>query len=173
MSREQMIKEARTIEAMKKGYMGLEGKLSFIAKHLGQSIVHQGSRVFDQSFLDDPYEIEVEKEEILSFDEDENSYVIGIQFDGLSRGVNMTISIQFHLREITCRYQGRIVYKETSGELEGYAPDSEWEDKIENFYTISKSIERKQKPQERAKIIESNKKKRDEMLEYLRSKWGL
>lgn len=172
MSREQMIKEARTIEAMKKGYMGLEGKFASIAKHLGQPIIHQGSRVFDQSFLDDVYDTE-EKMDILSMDEEENSYEVGIQFDGLSRGVNMTISVQYHLREIVCRYMGRVVYKETSGELEGYSPDFTWEDKIEDFFKLANKIEKQNRPIERAKLIEENKKKKNDVLEYLKLKWGL
>jgi hypothetical protein len=173
MNREQMIKEARTIEAMKKGYMGLEGKFSCIAKNLGQPIIQQGSRVFEQSFLDDPYETEIDVEDILIFDEDESSYEIGLQFDGLSRGVNMTISIQYHLREITCRYQGNIVYKENSGDLEGYVPNSEWEEKIEAFYDLSKNIEKKNKPIEQEKNTEKNNRKRKEIMEYLKLKWGL
>ena len=172
MSREQMIKEARTIEAMKKGYMGLEGKFASIAKYLGQPIIHQGSRVFDQSFLKDVYELD-EEPEIFSMDEEENSYEVGTQFDGLSRGVNLTISIQYHLREIVCRYMGRIVYKETSGELDGYAPDANWEDRIEDFFKLANKVEKKNRPLERANLIEENTKKKNEVLEYLKLKWGL
>lgn len=172
MNREQQIKEARTIEAMKNGYMGLEGKFCSIAKHIGQPIFHQGSRVFEQTFLDDPYHIP-EADEIPMMDEDQNSYEVGSQFDGLSRGMNLTISIAHHLREITCRYQGRIVYKEIAGELEGYSPDPEWENKIESLALLARSIERQKRPDERAKLIESNQKKRTEILEYLKLKWGL
>jgi len=171
MNREEMIKEARTIEAMKHGYMGLEGKLSTIAKYLGQPIFHQGSRVFEQTFLDDPF---AEKEEdIPMMDEEEQSYEVGLQFDGLSRGINMTISVQYHLREITCRFEGHIVYKEVSGELDGYAPYPEWEDRIESLFSVAKKVERQRRPMERAKLAEANNKKRSEILEHLRNKWGL
>lgn len=172
MSREQQIKEARTIEAMKKGYMGLEGKFCSIAKHIGQPIFHQGSRVFEQTFLDDPYHIP-EEDEIPVMDEEQNSYEVGQQFDGLTRGMNLTISVAYHLREITCRFEGRIVYKEIAGELEGYAPDPAWEDKIESLAMLARRLERQERPVERAKLIESNKKKKTEILEYLKLKWGL
>lgn len=172
MSREQQIKEARTIEAMKKGYMGLEGKFSNIAKYIGQPIFHQGSRVFEQTFLDDPYLIP-EVDEIPMMDENENSYEVGYQFDGLNRGINLTISIAHHLREITCRFEGQIVYREISGELEGYAPNPAWEDKIDILSELARKIERQERPLERAKLIESNKKKRIEVLDYLKLKWGL
>lgn len=172
MSREQMIKEARTIEAMKKGYMGLEGKFSQIAKYLGQPIFHQGSRVFEQTFLEDPYG-EEDPEDIPMMDEEQQSYQVGLQFDGLSRGINMTISVQYHLREITCRFQGQIVYKEIAGELEGYAPYPEWEDKIDSLTSLARKVEKVQRPMERMKLAEENNKKRSEILEYLRNKWGL
>ena len=172
MNREQMIKEARTLEAMKKGYMGLEGKFANIAKYLGQPIYVQGGRVFEQTFLDDPYGLD-EPEEIPMMEEEENSYDIGLQFDGLSRGMNMTISVQYHLREITCRYESQIVYKEISGELEGYAPNPAWEEKIENLSNLARKQERTKRPAERAKAAEATVKKREEVLEYLRLKWGL
>ena len=172
MNREQMLKEARTIEAMKKGYMGLEGKFSSIAKRLGQPIFHHGSRVFEQTFMPDPYELD-EPDDIPMMDEEENSYEVGLQFDGLSRGINLTISVQFHLREITCRFQGQIVYKEISGELEGYAPDPAWEDKIESLHSLARKVERKQRPVERQQLAEAANKKRAEILEHLAKKWGL
>lgn len=172
MNREQMIKEARTIEAMRNGYMGLEGKFSVIAKNLGQPIVHQGSLFVDQTFLDDPYKLE-DPDEIPMMDEDEHSYEVGLQFDGLSSGINLTISVQYHLREIICRYEGQIVYKEISGELEGYAPNEAWESKIEGLYNVARKQERRLRPIERAKLAEAAGKKREEVLEYLRKKWGL
>ena len=60
MNREQMIREARTIEAMRKGYMGMEGKFSTVAKRLGSPIIEQGSSSFSQTFLEDPFELEKE-----------------------------------------------------------------------------------------------------------------
>lgn len=172
MSREQMIKEARTIEAMKNGFMGLEGKFSLISKYLGQPIMQQGSSMFNQTYLSDPYEI-TDPDDIPIMEEDENSYEVGLQFDGLSRGMNLSIFIQYHLREITVRYMGKIVYKEVSGELEGYAPNNEWEEKIENLYKFCKKIEAKKRPFEKLKVAEENKKKKLQILDYLREKWGL
>lgn len=172
MSAESEIKEARTIEAMKKGYMGLEGKFCNIAKILGQPILRQGSTMFDQTYLDDPYEVEDEFF-IQTLDENDNSYEIGVQFDGLSRGINMTISVQHHLREIVCRFQGKIVYKEVSGELECFVPNDEWEDKIISLSETSAKIDRKNRPLEKQRLKRETEKKRSEILDYLRNKWGL
>jgi hypothetical protein len=171
-NKEHLIREARTIEAMKNGYMGLEGKFVTIAKHLGESIFHQGSIIFNQNLFQDPYEIE-DPNEIPTIEEDENSYEIGIQFDGLSRGINMTISVSHYLKEIICRYEGRIVYHEISGELEMYAPDPIWEKKIEQLNEFCRKIEKKQRPIDKMKKIEENKKRKMEILDQLRKKWGI
>lgn len=172
MNREQMLKEARTIEAMKNGYMGLEGQFASIAKRLGQPLFRQGGGMFEQSYMPDPYELP-DEDDIPMMEEDEQSYEIGLQFDGLSRGMNMTISVQYHLREIMVRYEGRVVYHEVSGELEGYAPDPAWEDKIKTLFALAKKVERKDRPYERKQQAQVADKKRKEILDHLRKKWGL
>ena len=172
MNREQMIREARTIEAMRKGYMGMEGKFSLIAKKLGNPIIHQGSRSFEQTFLDDPFAIE-EEDSMPTIEEDDQSYEIGVHFDGLSRGVNLSIYVYFHHREITVEYQGYKVYKEVGGELEAYVPHENWENELERIYEDAKKWEKIQKPKERKKLIEAANKKRQELLDEFRTKWGL
>lgn len=172
MNRDQMLKEARTIEAMKKGYMGLEGKFCTITKRLGHPIFRQGGLYVDRTYLVDPYD-EPSEDEIPMMDDEEESYEIGIHFDGLSRGSNLTISILFHLREITVRYEGRIVYKEIAGELEGFAPVDEWEEKVESLYTLARQIERENRPIEKKELAQKADKRRKEILEELRLKWGL
>jgi hypothetical protein len=172
MNREQQIKEARTIEAMKNGYMGMEGKFALIAKRLGQPIIQQGSRSFSQNFLPDPFDLPDENT-LPTLTEDDNSYEIGLIFDGLTRGANMSVIVHFHNREIICEYEGRKVYKEANGELEGYAPDSLWETKIESFYNVAKKIEKNLKPTERQKMIDEANKKRKEILDDYKNRWGL
>lgn len=172
MNRDQMLKEARTIEAMKKGYMGLEGKFCTIAKRLGHPMFRQGGLYVDRTYLEDPY-YQPEEDEIPTMDDEEESYEIGLHFDGLSRGMNLTVSVLFHLREITVRYEGQIVYKEIAGELEGFAPVDEWEEKIDSLYTVSRNIEREQRPFEKKQLVAQADKKRKEILESLRLKWGL
>lgn len=171
MNREQKLKEIRTIEAMKKGYMGLEGKFCCITKMLGYPLFRQGGLYVDSSFLEDPYA--EQEDEIPTMTGDDESYEIGIHFDGLSRGMNLTISVMFHLREITVRYEGQIVYKEMAGELEGFAPTDEWEEKIESLYNVARKVEKERRPFERLQMAEAADKKRKEILETLRLKWGL
>lgn len=174
MNREQMIREARTIEAMRRGYMGMEGKLSTIAKRLGKPIIQQGSRSFDQTFLDDPFALEIEQEfGMPTIEEDDHSYEIGIHYDGLSRGVNLSIFVHFHHREIVCEYNGSRVYWEVAGELESYAPNESWENELDRIYDNAKKVEKLQKPHERKKLIEAANKKRQELLDEFKQKWGL
>jgi hypothetical protein len=171
MNREEMLREARTTEAMRKGYMGLEGKFAVIAKFLGNSIIQQGSRNFDQTFMEDPY-AELEEDDILTLDSEDSSYEIGVQFDGLSKGINMTISVMNYLREITCRYEGKIVYQEISGELEGFVPDETWEQHIDNLHHVARTIEKQRRPAEKKKLIETAQKRKNEILDFLKDKWG-
>lgn len=176
MNHEQMIKEARTIEAMKKGYIGLEGKFSIIAKRLGEPLIKQSGMYLEASYLDleNTYEAEEVKEnEYPTMDEFDQSYEVGLQFDGLSRGINMTISVQHYLREIVVRYQGVIVYREVAGELEGYVPGKEWEDKIVDLYSSAIIREKAAKPTEKKRAIEENQNKKQQILKYLQQKWGL
>ena len=168
-NKENQIKESRTNEATVLGYIGTEGKFAVIARNLGQPIFTHGTC---SNSLFDPYEVD-DEQEIPTLNEEQNSFQIGVQFDGLSRGINMTIYMQEDLNEITCRFQGKIVYREVSGELEGYAPDPIWEEKIESLYAAASKIEKKRKPLERAKILASNHKKKLEIFEYLKNKWGI
>ena len=71
MNVEKVLKEQREIEAMSKGYMGLEGKFSTIAKRLGTPIIRQGGGNFEQTFLDDPFDLS--EDEILTIDEEDHS----------------------------------------------------------------------------------------------------
>lgn len=150
MNREKIIQEQRTIEAMKKGYMGLEGKFATIVKRLGYPVIKQGGLNFDQTFLEDYYNLE-DDDALPTMDEEEGSYEIGWSFDGLNRGMNLSILVLFHNREITVRYDGQLVYSELAGDLEGFAPEDGWEQKIDTLFSLCKKVERQDRPAERKK----------------------
>jgi len=171
MSREKLIQEQRTIEAMKKGYMGLEGKFVTITRGLGYPVIKQGGLNFEQSFLEDYYNLP-EEDEIPVMDEEEGSYEIGMSFDGLNRGMNLSILLLYHNREISVRHEGRLVYKELAGDLEGFVPDDIWENKINDLFVLCKKIEKKDKPLERKMLRQMADKRRNEILENLKLKWG-
>lgn len=172
MNREDRLREARTTEAMKKGYTGMEGKFSTIARRLGESVLQQGSSCYKQTFLEDPFAAEFMDESLPTLEEDDNSYEIGLHFDGLSRGANLSIFVHHYNKEIVVEFEGRKVYREIAGELERFAPGV-WEESAESFYKSAKLIERRQKPLERKKMIEEADKKRKEIFDDFKSKWGL
>lgn len=172
MNREKIIQEQRTIEAMKKGYMGLEGKFATIVKKLGYPVIKQGGLNFDQTFLEDYYNLE-DDDALPTMDEEEGSYEIGWAFDGLNRGMNLSILVLFHNREITVRYDGQLVYSELAGDLEGFAPEDGWEQKIDNLFSLCKKVERQDRPAERKRLKDAADRKRKEILENLRTKWGV
>jgi len=171
MNHEQLIKEARTIEAMKNGYIGFGGKFATIAKRLGGPIIKQGGVYTEETEFEDIFKDE--DEEIKDMDEDEIVYELGIQYDALSQGINLQILIYYHLAEIKVFYEGQMVYKEVSGELESYAPNQIWENKINQIYSLAKKIEKINKPEENKKNIEEKNKKKNKILEEFRKKWGI
>lgn len=171
MSYEQNIKEARTLEAMKNGYMGLEGKFSQITKKLGSPIIRQGGLYADSTSFEDIFEDE--EDQIKTMNEDEPTFEVGRQFDGLSKGVNLSIIIIHHLREITVRFEGQIVYKEISGELESYSPNKVWEDWISRLYDSARKLHRAEIAQLKKESNETKNYKSLKILEELRKKWGI
>lgn len=171
MSYEQNIKEARTIEAMRNGYMGLAGKFSQITKRLGFPIISQGSLYMNSTEFVDVFE--VDEEPVKTMDENEATYEIGWQFDGLSKGINLAITVMNHLREITVRYEGNIVYKEISGELESYAPSQEWEAHINRLYENVKKVHRKESAALAKKAEEKKEESKLKILNDLRKRWGI
>ena len=174
MNKESLLREARTTEAMRKGYMGLEGKLAVIAKRLGSPIVHHNLSSFDQNFFSNPYfEESLADGDLPTLGEDDNSTEIGLSFNGLSSGINMTITIRHDQREISCEYNGRKVYHEVSGDLERFAPDESWEGKIESLYVRAKQIESRRRPQEKKAVSLEADRRRRELLEQYKEKWGL
>lgn len=170
MNHENTIREQRTIEAMKKGYMGAEGKLAEIVKKLGNPIYQQGGRYHDQTVLFDPY---ADEEELSEIDENEGSHIIGWSFDGLSRGIDLSIYFNFYHQEILIKWKGIAVYQEVSGDLESYVPHECWENHIDNLLLTVKRIDRKNRPLEKKKALEEHNRKKKELLDKLRRKWGL
>jgi len=67
--REKKIQEQRTIEATKKGFMGLSGKFGIILKNLGEPIVSHssGEGSMSSSYLDDPWLLPGESNEFDQF----------------------------------------------------------------------------------------------------------
>lgn len=175
MNREEAIREARTIEAMKKGYSGLGGKIATIAKVFGESIVEQnGGMLLQSGFLEDPYAADYEQPDTLpTFDEEERAIEIGVFFDGLRYGINLGITIKHFQREIICDFDGHRVYWEVAGELEAFVPNDAWEKRLNELYVLAIERERLRRPIQKEKLVQEANKRKQEILEDFRKKWGL
>jgi hypothetical protein len=93
--------------------------------------------MFDETFLDDPYEEQYKSDELPTMDECEMSYELGWIYDGLRQGLHLEIKYFNPENKLTVYYKGYEVYKEVSGELEAYAPFEEWEDPIKELYKVA------------------------------------
>ncbi len=170
--KEESIREARTIEATRKRLMGPSGKIGSIVRNLGHPIIASGSANYEVSYLDDPFRLH-DPDEFPMMDEDDISYQIGWHFDGLSRGMNMEIKYLEDRKELTLRWNGHIAYHEINGELHGYAPYDEWEDKVQSLYETAM----KKETASRKVLRETQKrvaaKRSEEILKKMQEKWGI
>lgn len=172
MNKEKLVQEQRTIEAMKHGYMGFEGKFSSIARKLGYQVISQGGSGLEQTFAEDFYGWS-EEEDMPTMDEDVVVTEVGRAYEGYHRGMNLSIVVMYSNTDITVNYEGRQVYREVAGELLGYVPGKDWEDKVEVLYADALLAERKRKPRTNEENAARAEYKRKEMLDRLKNRWGV
>ena len=167
---EQVIREKRTIEAVKKQFMGVNGKLYLIAKNVGEPIIRQNEEsnyiIYDNFWKTD-------ENDIRTMDENEYSECIGHAFDGLRNGYNLEVLAFGEEKLIKVFYNSKKVYEEVGGELESYYPDQEWESIIEKLYLIAEKREQEYKKQERENKKEKFEKSKSNLINYLKEKWNL
>lgn len=177
-SEEEKIKEQRTVEAIKKDYMGRGGKIGAVLFTYGQPIKANQSPYLDQSYLDDPWELpndewhdgELQLEDIPELDEDELSTTVGYIFDGLRWGMHMEILYKDF--KLSVHWKGRPVYIEESGDLKCFFPNEEWESKIEALYKHA-SKEKRQTVKGRKEIAkEQGERAKQTWLRQMWEKWG-
>jgi hypothetical protein len=201
--KEKKLRDIRVIEANRKKLTGMRGKLWLVARHLGGAMISHshGGTYCDTRYLEDPlaeksdpFEYTTDQERIPYMDDgytlDEptgegwrnerrgvrepvNTDEIGWHFDGLSRGMHLEIKCTTETREIVVYDKGYLVYKETGGELEAYAPSPDWEGKIDKLFEQAKAkddnLRAKSKKQAEAESVEE----RQGLLERLKHQWGL
>lgn len=190
MSRQQenVIREKRTIEATKKNLMGPSGKFGQILQAFGSPVIRQGSGMVDANFMEDPYQDFVDTEysptlsdqngpvayrDELLYAGDDFVYNEGLMFDGLSRGMHLEIIYWHATNEIKVYYKGYMVYHEVAGELEAYAPFTEWEDLIDRIYRAARDRVKKMKQLQEVEVAEIVQTKKKAFWQKLRLKWGI
>jgi len=185
--KENVIKEKRTNEAIKKNMMGINGKLGLIAQALGSPIVRQASGLFDASFLDDPYQEyaesqrapmmsdqkgpEIWKNEIQEM-QDGYAEELGYVFDGLSRGMHIEVKFWHNNQKLEASYGGYEVYKEVAGELYAYNPQEEWEQMVDRLHKTAKEQFKIIKERQELEMVDTIDYQRKSLLQRLRSRWG-
>lgn len=186
--KEKAVREKRTLEAIKKNYTGPSGKFGTIAQALGYPVVRQGTGLYDNSYLDDPYADHIEtdyettvsgqlgpqmsRDELLDMgdaDVQEEGYV----FDGLSRGIHVEIQYWYENQQIKVSYRGFLVYKELGGELFTYAPFPEWEELIERLYKAAKNKAKELKKVQEAELTQKLQREKQSFWTKLRYRWGV
>lgn len=167
---EQVVREKRTIEAVKKQFMGTNGKLYLIAKNVGEPIIRQNE---ESSYIIYDNFWETNESDIRTMDENEYSECIGHAFDGLRNGYNLEILAFNDDKLIKVFYNSRKVYEEIAGELDSYYPDDEWESKVEKLYLIAEKREVEYKKQEKENKKEKFEEKKSSFIDYLKEKWNL
>lgn len=175
--KEKQLHDQRLLEATRKGLMGLDGKLGCVVKYLGQPIMDQTASFYMPNEMYFPWR-EFEEEPtgkcgIPEADAEEGIMEIGRQFSGLSSGVNLEITYLEGEKELKAVFDGKLVFREVTGELKSYSPNKIWESKVEDFYVIAKkrelkAYEKEVQEYEEEKVVETNR-----FLQYLRDKWGI
>lgn len=189
-----VIKEQRTLEATKKKLMGPEGKLGVILKQLGQPIISHDADagMYNQTFLELYESIDDEDEwslpTIASGEENapygwewsepkDADFVsfsqIGWHFDGLSRRMHLEIKYDDLSKTLTLHYKGYLVFEETAGDLVTYIPNPEWENMINQLYSVAEPIKYKKEIQEREDQKKLVQKAKKNFLQKMRERWGI
>ena len=185
--KEKAIREKRTLEATKKNFMGVSGKMGVIAQTLGSPIIQQGGGLFDVNYLEDPDDFtEAEYETTASgqpgpqmyrdeLPESTDSSVEerGYVFDGLSRGMHIEIRFWHDGQRIEVNYKGYLVYREIASELLAYAPFPEWESMVERLYKLAKQKTMSVKEATQMALATKIQREKENFWARLRHRWGV
>lgn len=158
--------EKRTIEATRKE---LTKKLHVIVKAFGRPVVEQ---TVQYSMLPDFWEMDAP--DILEAGEDA-VYLKGYYFDGLRRGINLSIKLMFYdsrPAELDVHYQGYRKYLEVEGELKSYIPETEWENAVDRLYGYARPVESSKSKLEQENRKESELRKAKGLMERFTALWG-
>jgi len=175
-TKEDIIRDKRTVLATQKHYMGAAGKIGLIARILGDQIITQGGGGFlegvigvDMQYEDLGREFN-DDDELPTYDPTGGYSSSGFLFNGYSRGYHL--EVKFTDEEIEVRWKGFVVYREESGLLNGFNP-GDWEPVIEKLYK-----EAKEKYDKNMRVMDDHmeragQRRKEEFLEQMKRKWGL
>lgn len=169
--KEAMIREQRTIEASRKNLLGPGGKLGVIVRNLGEEILQEASNMYETSYLPSWEEIDDDGGEMPTIES--GGELIGLCYDGLRRGLHLTILYREDLHELTVHWQGNLVFRELGGELLCYVPHKDWEHNVDRIYEFACEKEKVKQVAYDKQIEVIAMSKHKEFLDEMRRKWGL
>lgn len=158
--------DKRTIEAAKKE---ITKKLHVIVKAFGRPVIEQ---TMSYSMLPDFWELDAP--DILESGDD-NVYLKGYYFDGLSRGININIKLLFYdLRpaHLEVHYNGTRVYMEVEGELKSFYPHKEWEEALARLYGYAQPVEEQKSMLETEQEQEIERLQTQSFIKKFKALWG-
>jgi hypothetical protein len=161
------VKEQRLIEATHKEYLGPDGKIAVVLRNLGHPIMGHTSPFVEITEMEDPYALD--DEGLPYFDESESTAMMGMMFDGLSRGIHMEIKqVEY---QITVSYKGHKVFEENRGDLDCYVPGA-WEGELERLYKIALPTEKENKKHSKMVRESLAEHKKNSWISEMKDKWG-
>jgi hypothetical protein len=98
--------------------------------------------------------------------------IIGMNFDGLTRGMHLEITYKEYEAELIVYFQGNVVYKESKGELISYIPSENWHKLIESLYKIAKEKQRNNKEKEFEENLLKQENKKRNWINQIAKNWG-
>jgi|TARA_Y100000034_G_C6808373_1_gene363161 hypothetical protein len=134
----------------------MQGQIPYFNSNTGEEPVG-GSWRNDREYVKEPYSV----------------YKIGYIFDGLSKGIHVEIKYILDNNELTVYHKGYLVYKEVAGDLLAYAPNDEWEEKVDRLFQSAKNIRTKKSKESQKEKVANAMRKRDSWWQTIKAKWGL
>ncbi len=180
---EQVIEQRRAEAASK----NLSIKLMAIAKHLGKPILMHGAGghstgpkgeyySFNQHQILDAdwsWSLDGEDEEYEMPTLEDTVAEVGVQWDGLSSGMNFQIGYSNTSNMLKATYAGYLVYREIRGVIDCYIPSPQWETKLESLYQLAQKRAKLKEQEQTADNKERGKSRLTKVLDYLRKQWGV
>lgn len=102
-----------------------------------------------------------------------SSFVSGRHFDGLSSGINLQIYLEDGNDLIRVIYDGVKVFQEKQGNLEYYVPSIIWEKKVDHLFLIAEKKAKIDQQVQVEDVRQENETKRNFILDYLKTHWGI
>lgn len=179
--------EERKAQAAKKE---LTKKLLAVCKVLGQPIRSQHGGIGDQGMTfnqpDFPWRdeywaedgashpvFEMFNEKARNADDHDTAATIGYIFDSLNWGKNLEVRYLTDLSELKATFDGRLVYKEDTGNLIAYIPGPDtWEPLLDRLFESAKVRHDGRKAAREAAAEEQAAKRAKGIIQKLREAWG-